>query len=192
MGKRIEHFIDTYVVFDLETTGLSCYEHEIIEIGAIKVENNRVVDTYSSFVKPKNNIPYYITRINGISNQMVRNAPGIDSALTEFLEFTGEYPLLGHNIISFDMKFINVVSKDLYGAGVHNDYIDTLLLSRQHLRNIKSHSLSSLCQYFDIDTSGAHRALADSEMTNGIYQKLRKLHKQHRADKVERAILKDS
>lgn len=82
MGKRINQFIDTYVVFDLETTGLSCYEHEIIEIGAIKVENNRVVDTYSSFVKPKNNIPYYITKINGISNQMVRNAPGIDSALT--------------------------------------------------------------------------------------------------------------
>jgi DNA polymerase III epsilon subunit family exonuclease len=174
VGKRIDHFIDTYVVFDLETTGLSCYEHEIIEIGAIKVENNRVVDTYSSFVKPKNNIPYYITRINGISNQMVRNAPGIKSALTEFLEFTGESPLLGHNIISFDMKFINVVSEELYGAGVHNDYIDTLLISRQHLRNIKSHSLSSLCQYFDIDTSGAHRALADCEMTNRVYQALRR------------------
>ena len=104
---------------------------------------------------------------------MVRNAPGIDSALIEFLEFTGEYPLLGHNIISFDMKFINVVSEELYGVGVHNDYIDTLLLSRQHLRNIKSHSLSSLCQYFDIDTSGAHRALADCEMTNRVYQALR-------------------
>jgi DNA polymerase III epsilon subunit family exonuclease len=174
VGKRINQFIDTYVVFDLETTGLSCFEHEIIEIGAIKVENNRVVDTYSSFVKPKNNIPYYITRINGISNQMVKNAPGIDSVLTEFLEFTGEHPLLGHNIISFDMKFINVVSEELYGAGVHNDYIDTLILSRQHLRNIKSHSLSSLCQYFNIDTSGAHRALADCEMTNRVYQALRR------------------
>ncbi len=174
MGKRIDQFIDTYVVFDLETTGLSCYEHEIIEIGAIKVENNRVVDTYSSFVKPKNNIPYYITRINGISNQMVRNSPGIDTALTEFLEFTGEIPLLGHNIISFDMKFINAVSEELYGAGVHNDYIDTLLLSRRHLRNIKSHSLSSLCQYFDINTAGAHRALADCEMTNRVYQALRR------------------
>lgn len=174
MGKRIDHFIDTYVVFDLETTGLSCYEHEIIEIGAIKVENNRVVDTYSSFVKPKNNIPYYITRINGISNQMVRNAPGIDSTLTEFFEFTGEYPLLGHNIISFDMKFINVASEALYGEIIHNDYIDTLQISRQYLRNIKSHSLSSLCQYFNIDTSGAHRALADCEMTNRVYQALRR------------------
>lgn len=172
MGKRIDHFIDTYVVFDLETTGLSCYEHEIIEIGAIKVENNRIVDTYSSFVKPKNNIPYYITRINGISNQMVGKAPGIDDALTEFLEFAGEYPLLGHNIISFDMKFINVASEVLSGEGVHNDYIDTLLLSRQHLRNLKSHSLSSLCQYYDIDTAGAHRALADCEMTNAVYQAL--------------------
>lgn len=174
MGKKIDHFIDTYVVFDLETTGLSCYEHEIIEIGAIKVENNRVVDTYSSFVKPKNNIPYYITRINGISNQMVRNAPGINSALTEFLEFTGEFPLLGHNIISFDLKFINEVSKTLYGQVVHNDYIDTLQLSRHNLKNLKSHSLSSLCQYYDIDTVGAHRALADCEMTNRVYQALRR------------------
>lgn len=177
MGKRIDHFIDTYVAFDLETTGLSCYEHEIIEIGAIKVENNRVVDTYSSFVKPKNIIPYYITRINGISNQMVKKAQGIDNALAEFLKFTGEHPLLGHNIISFDMKFINVASEVLFGEEVHNDYIDTLLISRQYLRNLKSHSLSNLCQYFDIDTVGAHRALADCEMTNRVYQALRHSHK---------------
>lgn len=175
MGKRIDHFIDTYVVFDLETTGLSCYEHEIIEIGAIKVENNRVVDTYSSFAKPKNNIPYYITRINGISNQMVGKAPGIDHALAEFLKFTGEYPLLGHNIICFDMKFINAAIKTLYGEVVQNDYIDTLLLSRQHLRNLKSHSLSNVCQYFDIDTIGAHRALTDCEMTNRVYQALKQI-----------------
>ena len=174
MGKRIDHFIDTYVVFDLETTGLSCYENEIVEIGAIKVENNRVLGTYSSFVKPKHNIPYYITRINGISNQMVKNAPGIDCALSEFLEFTGEYPLLGHNIINFDMKFINAASEALYGEVVNNDYIDTLRLSRQHLRNINSYSLSSLCQYFGIDTVGAHRAMADCEMTNRVYQALRR------------------
>jgi DNA polymerase III epsilon subunit family exonuclease len=173
VGKKIDHFIDTYVVFDLETTGLSCYEHEIIEIGAIKVENNRVVATYSSFVKPEHNIPYYITRINGISNQMVKNAPRIDCVLTDFLKFAGDSPLLGHNIISFDMKFINVASEVLFGEGVHNDYIDTLLLSRRHLRNLKSHSLSNLCQYFDIDNAGAHRALADCEMTNRVYQALR-------------------
>lgn len=173
MGKKIDHFINTYVVFDLETTGLSCYKNEIIEIGAIKVENNRVVDTYSSFVKPKNSIPYYITNINGISNQMVKKAPGIDNALAEFLEFAGEHPFLGHNIISFDMKFINLASEVLYGEGVHNDYIDTLLLSRQHLRNLKSYSLSSLCQYYNIDTTGAHRALTDCEMTNSVYQALR-------------------
>lgn len=177
MGNRIDHFIDTYVVFDLETTGLSCYEHEIIEVGAIKVENNQVVDTYSSFVKPKHNIPYYITRINGISNQMVKNAPGIDCVLTDFLEFAGANTLLGHNIVSFDMKFINVASEELFGETVKNDYVDTLLLSRQHLRTIKSHSLSTLCQYFNIDSAGAHRALADCTMTNGIYQKLRRLHK---------------
>lgn len=173
MGKRIDHFVDTYVVFDLETTGLSCYGNEIIEIGAIKVENNRVVNTYSSFVKPKNNIPYYITRINGISNQMVSKAPGIDCALTEFLEFTGDYPLLGHNIISFDMKFINEASEVLFGKGIQNDYIDTLLLSRKHLQSLKSHSLSNLCQYFDIDTEGAHRALVDCEMTNRLYKAMR-------------------
>jgi DNA polymerase III epsilon subunit family exonuclease len=177
VGNRIDHFIDTYVVFDLETTGLSCYEHEIIEVGAIKVENNQVVATYSSFVKPKHNIPYYITKINGITNQMVNNSPGIDSVLTDFLEFAGANTLLGHNIISFDMKFINVASEELFGETVKNDYVDTLLLSRQHLRNIKSHSLSTLCQYFDVDSAGAHRALADCVMTNGIYQKLRRLHK---------------
>jgi DNA polymerase III alpha subunit (gram-positive type) len=84
----------------------------------------------------------------------------IDSALNEFIDFTGEYPLLGHNIISFDMKFINVASTALYGDVVHNDYIDTLLLSRLYLRNLKNHSLSKLCQYFNIDAAWAHRALA--------------------------------
>ena len=133
-----------------------------------------VLGTYSSFVKPKHNIPYYITKINGISNQMVKSAPGIDRVLSEFLEFTGEYPLHGHNIINFDMKFINVASETLYGEVVNNDYIDTLQLSRQHLRNLNSYSLSSLCQYFDIDTAGAHRALADCEMTNRVYQALRR------------------
>jgi DNA polymerase III epsilon subunit-like protein len=87
-------------------------------------------------VKPKNIIPYYITKINGISKQMVRNAPGIDSALNEFFKFTREYPLLRYNIISFDMKFINAVNEELNGTG---------------------QSLSSLCKYYDIDTSGAHR-----------------------------------
>lgn len=173
MGKRIDHFIDTYVVFDLETTGLSWYKHEIIEIGAIKVENNRIVNTYSSFVKPKSKIPYYITKINGITNQMVETAPGIDNALAEFLEFVGETPLLGHNISSFDLKFINAACEALYGDTVKNDYIDTLLLSRRHLQAMRSHSLSSLCQYFNIDTSGAHRASADCEMTNRVYQALR-------------------
>lgn len=177
MGNRIDHFIDTYVVFDLETTGLSCYKHEIIEVGAIKVENNQVVATYSSLVKPKHHIPYYISNINGISNQMVVNAQGIESVLNDFLEFSGANTLLGHNIISFDMKFINVASEALFGESVKNDYVDTLLLSRQHLRNIKSHSLSNLCQYFDINCAGAHRALADCTMTNGIYQELRRLHK---------------
>lgn len=176
MGNRMDHFIDNYVVFDLETTGLSCYEHEIIEIGAIKVENNQPVATYSSLVKPKNRIPYFITNINGISNQMVQNAVRIDSALTEFLNFAGDAPLLGHNINSFDMKFINTASEKLFGEMVQNDYVDTLLLARKYMRNIRSHSLSNLCQYFKIDSSGAHRALADCTMTNGVYQALRRLH----------------
>jgi DNA polymerase III alpha subunit (gram-positive type) len=82
---------------------------------------------------------------------MVRKAPGTDCALAEFFEFVGDYPLLGHNIISFDMKFINVASEVLFGERIQNDYIDTLLLSRWHLQSLKSHSLSNLCQYFDID-----------------------------------------
>jgi DNA polymerase-3 subunit epsilon len=177
MGNRIDYFIDNYVVFDLETTGLSCYEHEIIEVGAIKIENDQVVATYSSFVKPNNTIPYFITNINGISNQMVKNAPKIDCVLTEFLDFVGCMPLLGHNIISFDLKFINVASKELLGEKIKHDYVDILPLARKYLRNIKSHSLSNLCQYFDIDSAGAHRALADCTMTNGVYQALRTLHK---------------
>ena len=176
MGNRIDYFIDNYVVFDLETTGLSCYEHEIIEIGAVKVENNQVIATYSSLVKPNNTIPYFITNINGISNKMVKNAPRIDYVMTEFLDFVEDIPLLGHNIISFDLKFVNVASEELFGEKIKHDYIDTLLLARKYLRNIKSHSLSNLCQYFNIDSAGAHRALADCKMTNGVYQALRTLH----------------
>jgi len=177
MGNRIDHFISNYIVFDLETTGLSSYEHEIIEIGAIRVLDNEVVATYSNLIKPKNHIPYYITNINGISNQMVMNAPKIDCVLMEFLDFVGDTPLLGHNICSFDLKFINVASEVVLGQKIKHDYVDTLLLARKYLQNIRSHSLSNLCQYFGIDNAGAHRALADCTMTNEVYQALKRLHK---------------
>lgn len=159
-----------YVVFDLETTGISRVYDEVVEISAVKVRGGKVVDEFSTLVNPGRHIPAGASQVNGITDQMVAHAPRFVKVLQEFLDFTEGYPLVGHNIASFDMKFICRDAEKYYGAVPVNDYVDTLPLARKHLPNLSHHKLTDLASYYGLTTDGAHRALNDCRMNQQVYE----------------------
>lgn len=114
-GKRIEKYIGDYVVFDLETTGVSCYNDQVVEISAVKVKNGQIVEEFTSLVNPGCPISYGASQVNGITDEMVADAPSFDVALAEFLKFVGDYVLVGHNIHTFDMKFLYRDAEKYFG-----------------------------------------------------------------------------
>lgn len=174
-GKRITKNVSDYVVFDFETTGISDTNDDIIEISAVKVKKNKVVDTFSTLVNPQRRIPASATRVNGITDQMVANAPTLEEALPEFLKFVDGFVLVGHNIHTFDMKFLNIATDDLYGTMVSNDYIDTLYMARRCLPELSHHRLTDLAEYFHFSTEGAHRALNDCIMNQKCYESMKQI-----------------
>ena len=153
-----------YCVLDLETTGLNPAENEIIEVAAIKVDQNGSITSYTSLIKPKLPIPGMISEITGITNEMVSCSRGASEVLPEFLEFVGDSMIVGHNVQAFDIPFLEQHAK----RAITNATFDTLLFSRRKLPDLK-HSLSALCQHFHISCDGAHRALRDCEMTKGLF-----------------------
>ncbi len=174
-GKRLVKYVPDYVVFDLETTGMSPAADEIIEISAVRVKEREIVDTFSTLVNPGRPIPRQATAVNGITDEMVRSAPEIAEALADFLVFIGDFVLVGHNIHSFDLKFIYEKAENLFGKTVGNDYIDTLYMARQCLPGLSHHKLVDVASYFHISVEGAHRALNDCIMNLKCYEKLAKL-----------------
>lgn len=174
-GKRLAAYVPDYVVFDLETTGTSYLNDSIIEISAVKVTGKKVADTFSTLVNPQCHIPHYATQVNGITDEMVADAPLLEHALPEFLEFIGEYVLVGHNIQAFDLKFLYLAANELLDREIPNDYIDTLYMARRCLPKLAHHKLTDLASYFQIDTQGAHRALCDCMMNQQCYEKMAEL-----------------
>lgn len=173
-GKRLRKYVSDYVVFDLETTGVSVQRDQVIEISALKVRAGEVVEEFSSLVNPGMAIPSSASRVNHITNDMVKDAPPFSAVLEEFLAFAGDMVLVGHNIHAFDMKFIWRDAEKYLGRVVENDYIDTLSLARVCLGQLSRHRLGDLAEYFDISTAGAHRALADCHMNQKVFECLGK------------------
>lgn len=169
-GTQKTKYTPDYVVFDLETTGISRVYDEVVEISAVKVRSGKVVDEFSTLVNPGRHIPAGASQVNGITDQMVAYAPRFVKVLQEFLDFTEGYPLVGHNIASFDMKFICRDAEKYYGSVPVNDYIDTLPLARKHLPNLSHHKLTDLASYYGLTTDGAHRALNDCRMNQQVYE----------------------
>ncbi len=172
-NKRIAYVPD-YVVFDLETTGLSWENDEIIEISAMRVRNSSCVDEFTTLVNPGIPVSPAASAVNGITDEMVEGAPGIDTVMDDFLAFIGEDILVGHNIHTFDLRFLQKNVKRMYDRLIGNDYIDTLEISRMYLPDVARHGLTDMATHYDIDTSGAHRALADCRMTMGVFECLRR------------------
>ncbi len=169
--KKSKLLPDSFVIVDIETTGFSPEKNEIIEIAAIKVENFEIVNEISSLIKCKQKIGDKITKLTGITNEMLADAPVIDDILDEFNDFFSTNILLGHNIKAFDIKFLNNVFKKQF----KNDVVDTLTISRNLLPNLDSHKLCFLANEFAINCEGHHRALQDCYITLSIYKELYKI-----------------
>lgn len=158
-----EHsFDDEFVVFDIETTGLSQELCEIIEIGAVRVREGRVLDRFQAFAKPKTPISYEITKLTGITNDMVTEAPPVEEAVRGFWEFAGDTCLVAHNA-AFDTGFVFKKTREM-GMEVHSDVLDTLLLARVHLPDMRSRGLDKLAARYKIPLQH-HRAVNDAEAT---------------------------
>lgn len=160
--------IRDYIAFDLETTGLSPETDQIIEIGALKVKNGKVVDRFMEFVKPDKPISTIITGITGITNEMVASARGTDEIISDFVVFCEDLPLVGHNIM-FDYKFMKKYA-NTYGFPFEKKGIDTLKIAKKVHKDFESRSLGVLCEYYQIVNQAAHRAYHDALATAKLYQ----------------------
>ncbi|MDO4303523.1 MAG: exonuclease domain-containing protein [Bacillota bacterium] len=174
-GKRLNRYAEDYVVFDLETTGINKERDAIIEISAIKVQNHEVTDEFSTLVNPGRHIPAGATAVNGITDDMVKDAPDIKTAMEDFWDFIGDYVLVGHNIHTFDTNFIYDAALNFLGKELKNDYVDTLYMARRCLPELSHHRLVDVAEHFGIQTEGAHRALFDCMMNQGCYEAMGKL-----------------
>ncbi|MCI9338318.1 MAG: DNA polymerase III subunit epsilon [Lachnospiraceae bacterium] len=174
-GKRLNLYAKDYVVFDLETTGLSPEADEIIEISGIRVREGKAAEEFSTLVNPGRPIPYAASRVNGITDRMVQDAPVLKDALERFLDFAGKDILVGHNIHTFDMLFLYNGAARVLKRAVPNDYVDTLYMARGCLPGLYRYRLTDLAAHFGIDTKGAHRALKDCDMNRQCYECMGKL-----------------
>lgn len=162
-------FINDYVTIDLETTGLSPKYEKIIELGAAKIRDGRIIDTFSQFVNPGKNLSERIVNLTGIKESDILAAPYIEEILEKFLEFLGDDVLLGHNIM-FDFSFIKKAAVN-QKLNIEKQGIDTLKISRRFLTDLESRKLEFLCKHYDIELE-AHRALNDAIATHKLYQHL--------------------
>ena len=169
-GTLINKYTPNYVIFDLETTGISPNYDEVIEISALKVKGGKVVDEFNTLVNPNRKIPFGATKVNGITNAMVAEASAFSQVLAEFLDFAEGLVLVGHNIARFDMKFIWRDAKQYFGEIPQNNYVDTLQVARKHLPKMEHHRLVDLAEHYGISSEGAHRALNDCYMNQKVYE----------------------
>lgn len=171
-GRNIDSYIENYVLFDLETTGISCHSDDIIEISALRVRGGKVSESFSSLVNPGRPIPWAASRVNNITDDMVAGEPTVEEILPEFLDFVGEDVLVGHNIAKFDLNFLYRDAMTRFGLLPGNDYVDTLLFARQHLPGLRSYALTALAEHYGLTTQGAHRALNDCRMNQQVFELL--------------------
>lgn len=191
-GTLINKYTPNYVIFDLETTGISPNYDEVIEISALKVKGGEVVDEFNTLVNPGRKIPFGATKVNGITNAMVAEAPAFSHVLAEFLDFAEGLVLVGHNIARFDMKFIWRDAEQYFGEIPQNNYVDTLQVARKHLPKMDHHRLVDLAEYYGISSEGAHRALNDCYMNQKVYECMVSEMREAQKKRVEEARKKAS
>lgn len=173
--KSSSRQVRDYVVLDFETTGLRAGADRIIQIGAIKYVNHEKSEVLNTFVNPRRHIPFSITRLTGISNDLVEGAPFIEGIIGELLNFIGDFPIVAHNA-SFDMGFLYALDTI---EGIHIPeftVIDTVRLARKVITETPNHKLTTLTEFLQLEHD-AHDAIGDCLATAAIYQYCTKLGK---------------
>lgn len=166
-GDADTGFDGTFICFDIETTGLSAARDKITEIGAVKVENGVITDTFSTFANPEMPIPQKITQLTGITDDMVKDAPSQSEAVGAFFEFAGDNVLVAHNA-PFDTSFIAKACEDM-GREYNYTSIDTVAISRAILTDIKNCKLDTVAKFLRLGDFNHHRATDDAEMLARIF-----------------------
>ena len=160
--------IDSYVVLDIETTGIG-EKHRIVELAAVKFKDNKVIDIFDTYVDPGIPIPPYATAIHGIRDADVAEAPTIYEIMPYFCKFIGKLDIVGHNV-RFDLDFLirNGMNLDLQNRHI----FDTLALSRKYVSEAPNHKLETMIRWFNINTDKRHRAKDDSIATGELFMRL--------------------
>lgn len=158
----------TYVVFDIETTGLSVIYDTLIEIAGVKIKNGAIIDRFSSFVNPMKPLSQFTMDLTGITNSDVTNAPKVDEVLRNFYEFSKDSVLVAHNA-SFDLGHIYENYKRLSISNEIQPSIDTLLLAKVLYPDRSRYSLDSICKFLKVSMNGHHRAINDAEATQEVF-----------------------
>ncbi|WNR46682.1 PolC-type DNA polymerase III [Paenibacillus roseipurpureus] len=151
----------TYVIFDVETTGLSVTNNRIIELAGVKMQDGKEIDRFATFINPHEKIPYNIQQLTNINDDMVKDAPDIEEELPKFVEFIGDCVLVAHNA-RFDMGFLQANLKRMNLPEVTNAVLDTLELARFLFPSMKNHRLNTLSDKFKVSLDNHHRAIDDS------------------------------
>lgn len=162
--------MDSYIVVDLETTGLNPKKDKIIEIGALKIKNGKPVETFQTLVNPGRTLTEAVENITHITDEELAQASYIEHVLPEYMEFAEDYPLLGHSIL-FDYSFLKRAAVN-QGYSYERDGVDTLAIARAYLPELESRRLPYLCSYFGIEHQ-AHRALGDARATYELFHLLK-------------------
>lgn len=157
----------TFVVFDIETTGLSVTQNKIIEIAAVKMQEGKEIDRYATFVNPHERIPYNIQQLTNINDEMVKDAPDVEPVMREFVEFVGDGVLVAHNA-RFDIGFIQATLKQMGLPELQNPVLDTLELARMLFPTMKNHRLNTLSDKYKVALESHHRAIDDTLALGGV------------------------
>jgi CRISPR-associated protein Cas2 len=162
----------SYVVVDVETTGLNSMEDEIIEIAALKVQENRIHDILTVFIRTKKPVSTKIAELTGITDSALsENGVELSLALMQFLEFAGTLPVVAHNV-DFDYKFLRTACSQCGIPLFSNKSIDTLSLSKRVVRGVKNYKLLTLAEHFGLEQDVPHRGINDCRTTQRLYEKL--------------------
>jgi len=163
-GVFISELVNDYIVFDLETTGLSPDFDEIIEFSGFHINDGKVVDQYSTLIKPLNRLDPFITELTGITNEMLENQPSLSDVIGVICDYLGDSILLGHNI-HFDLNFLYDAAEYFLHKEITNDFVDLLRVSRKMHPEWKSHTLSIIANNLSTNVQPTHRAGNDALAT---------------------------